>query len=109
MNPLVILACLVQTAEMGPQSDPRCNTPYVRELTTAITYWSERYGIPTAIEAAKCYHESHFDKHARGKAGEIGICQPKPHGAIQGRDLKLSRRQLEDVNTNVRIGTQYLA
>lgn len=109
MNPLVILACLVQTAEVGPQLDARCNTPYVRELTTAFTYWAKRYGIPASIEAAKCYHESQFRKHARGTHGEIGICQPKPHGAIQGRDLRLTRRQLEDVNTNIRISTEYLA
>lgn len=109
MNPLVILACIVQTAEVGPPTDARCQAPYVRELTTAITYWSERYGIPTAIEAAKCYHESHFKKSARGTHGEIGICQPKPHGAIQGRDLRLTPRQLENVDTNVRISTRYLA
>lgn len=108
-QPLIVLACVLRTIEFGPPSDVRCQTPYVTELVSAFEKYAEAYDVPVAVEAAKCYHESHFDKHARGTHGEIGICQPKPHGAIQGHDLKLTIRQLENVDTNVRISTQYIA
>jgi hypothetical protein len=106
---IIVLACVLRTIEYGPPTDARCHTPQVRELVSAFEKYGERYDVPAHIEAAKCYHESGFDKHARGTHGEIGLCQPKPHGAIQGRDLKLSVRQLEDIDTNVRISTQYIA
>ena len=108
-QPLIVLACVLRTIEFGPPSDARCHTPEVIELVTAFEKHAKAYDVPAHIEAAKCYYESHFDKHARGTSGEIGICQPKPHGAIQGKDLKLSIRQLEDFDTNIRISTQYIA
>jgi hypothetical protein len=109
MNALVILACIVQSIEHGPTTDPRCDTPYVREVHASITHWATEYGVPAHIEAAKIYHESRFDKHARGARGEVGVSQLLRRGAIQGADLKLTRAQLEDVDTNIRIGTKYLA
>ena len=109
MNALVILACIVQAVEQGPQTDPRCEAEYVRELRASIIHWATEYGVPVHIEAAKIYHESHFDKRARGAKGEVGLSQILHRGAIQGADLKLTRVQLEDVDTNIRIGTRYLA
>lgn len=106
---IIVLACVLRTIEFGPPTDARCHTPQVRELVQAFQKYGERYDVPAHIEAAKCYHESNFDPHARGTHGEIGLCQPKPHGAIQGQDLKLSVRQLENIDTNVRISTQYIA
>lgn len=108
-QPIIVLACVLRTIEFGPPTDARCHTPQVQELVQAFQKYGERYDVPAHIEAAKCYHESGFDKHARGTHGEIGLCQPKPHGAIQGHDLKLSVRQIEDIDTNVRISTQYIA
>lgn len=110
MSPsIIVLACVLRTIEFGPPDDARCRTPQVLELVSAFQKYGSQYDVPAHIEAAKCYHESGFDKHALGTHGEIGICQPKPHGAIQGRDLKLTRAQVENIDTNVRISTQYIA
>ncbi len=109
MSPLLVFACVLQTVEGGAVSDPRCDSAYVHELVSAVTKYSARYGVPAHIEVAKMYHESLLNKHARGKAGEIGLGQLLRHGAIQGRDLRLTTKQLEDVDTNVRIGTWYLS
>lgn len=108
-HPLIIFACVLRTIEHGPPPDERCHTPYVHELVAAITKHSAHYGVPAAVEAAKIYHESHYDKHAVGAAGEVGLGQLLRHGAIQGADLRLTRRQLEDVDTNIRISVWYLS
>ena len=110
MSPqLLIFACVLQTVEGGAVADQRCDTPYVHELVTAISKHCDRTGVPAHIEVAKIWHESKFNKHARGSRGEVGLSQLLRHGAIQGADLKLTRAQLEDVDTNIRIGTEYLA
>ncbi len=106
---LVIFACVLRSIEHGPPPDERCHTPYVLELVAAVEKYSERYGVPAEIEVAKIWHESNFRKRARGRRGEIGLGQLLRNGAIQGRDMRLTDHQLEDVDTNVRISTWYLS
>jgi len=105
----LVFACVLKTVTVGYQTDHRCDTPYIREVSASISHWSAEYGVPVEYEVAKIYHESRFDQRARGAAGEIGLTQIKRGGAIQGRDLRLTRRQLEDVDTNILIGTKYLS
>ena len=110
MSPqLVIFACVLRSIEQGPPPDERCHTPYVQELVTAIQKYARLYNVPAAIEVAKIWHESKFRKRARGASGEIGLGQLLRHGAVSGANLKLTDRQLEVVDTNIRIGMRYLA
>ena len=111
MSPqLLIFACVLQTVEQGSAvQDPRCDTPFVREVVRAVTKYGEHFNVPAHVMAALIWHESKYNKHARGAAGEIGLTQIKPNGAIVGKNLRRARWELEDVDTNVRIGMQYLS
>lgn len=79
-----------------------------QEAAQAIAQESYDTGVPAEIIAAVIYHESGFRMSARGKAGEVGLCQILRKGAIQGHYLKLTNRQLERVDLNIHIGAQYL-
>lgn len=94
----------------GHDATPGClEEPLVLEAAQAFEFWGEVTGVPPEILAAMAYHESRYDRNARGLLGEAGLLQVKRNGAVQGWDLKLTFRQLCDVDTNVRIAATYLS
>lgn len=94
----------------GHEATPGClEEPLVMESAGAFSFWSEFSGVPAEILAAMAYHESHYQRDARGKKGEAGLLQIKRGGAVEGADLTLTFKQLCDVNTNVRIASTYLS
>jgi hypothetical protein len=106
----LVLACVLRMTGDRPVDVPeRCDTEEIEMIAFAVLDASRETGIPAAILAADGYRESRFKKHAVGPAGEIGIWQLKRHGAIQGKYLRMSRRQLEGVELNALLAAEYLA
>lgn len=86
------------------------DTRYRREIAEA----AGRHGVDPDLVRALIFHESRFDPHARGSAGEIGLMQVLPSGAAAewSRVLKRPRpdeKELFDVRKNLDVGCWYLA
>ena len=86
------------------------DTRYAAEIRTAAA----RHRIPPELVRAVIFRESGFNPNATGKAGEIGLMQILPRGAVADwcRINKLaepSLRQLRRPEVNLEIGCFYLA
>ena len=64
-------------------------------------------GVPVKLAEAIVTIESHYNPHAKGQAGEVGLMQIKPATA-RGIGYKGSTRALYDPETNLRWGMKYL-
>ncbi len=64
-------------------------------------------GVPVKLAEAIVTIESHYNPHAKGQAGEVGLMQIKPATA-RGIGYKGSTRALYDPDTNLRWGMKYL-
>ncbi|MBE6376209.1 MAG: lytic transglycosylase domain-containing protein [Lentisphaerae bacterium] len=108
---LTILAYLI-LSERVRNSRPLFidDTLYAEE----IAYAAKKYQLPPELIRALIRRESGFDKNAVGGAGEIGLMQILPQGAVAewARIKKCpmpSKRELFDIKTNLDIGCWYLA
>lgn len=85
------------------------DTKFAFEIKSA----AEKYGIPPELVRAVVYKESRFDPLAEGKAGEIGLMQVLPGGAVADWARLNNRKappqfRLYDVQLNLEIGCWYL-
>jgi soluble lytic murein transglycosylase len=86
------------------------DTLYADEIREAAA----KYDLPPELIRALIKKESRFNARATGKAGEVGLMQILPGGAVAdwARVHKCdppSREQLFDVRTNLDIGCWYLS
>lgn len=75
---------------------------------------AQRYNLPPELVRAVIFRESRFNPEARGKAGEVGLMQILPRGAVAewARIHKCpvpDRTALENVRVNLEIGCFFLA
>ncbi|MFK4823538.1 transglycosylase SLT domain-containing protein [Paenochrobactrum sp. BZR 588] len=85
------------------QSKPS-NTRY----SSIINHYASTYGVNSALAHAVVRHESNFQPHVRGRAGEIGLMQIKLSTA-RGLGYTGSAKGLYEPSTNVQYGMKYLA
>lgn len=106
----LLFACVLQAVEGGGVQDPRCNTPEVWEIATAINQETTEHNVERykGVVASVMWHESRFKKYARGKKGEIGRMQLLRGGAIPKGD-KRSFHTLAQTGINTHLGVKYLA
>ena len=69
-----------------------------------ILQYASLYGLDPNLVSAVVQHESAYNAKAVGTHGEIGLMQLKPDSFP-----KYTRKQLFDPETNIRVGTEYLA
>ena len=86
------------------------DTLYAAEIQEA----ANKHGLPPELVRAVVKRESRFNVRATGKAGEIGLMQILPQGAVAewarvNKCAAPSREELFDVRTNLDIGCWYLA
>ncbi len=86
------------------------DTLYAEEIREAAA----QHGLPPELVRAVIFRESRFNPEARGKAGEIGLMQVLPRGAVAewARIHKCpapDRTALENVRVNLEIGCFFLA
>lgn len=79
------------------------NTPYI----DIILKESKRQGVDPNIVVALIEVESNFNRHATGRAGEIGLMQIKLPTA-RGIGYTGTRAELYNAETNIRYGVKYL-
>ncbi|MBE6357462.1 MAG: lytic transglycosylase domain-containing protein [Lentisphaerae bacterium] len=84
------------------------------EFSAEIREAAEKYQLPPELVKALIRKESRFNPKTRGKAGEIGLMQILPKGAVAewARLHKCkapSEKELFEVKTNLDIGCWYLA
>jgi soluble lytic murein transglycosylase-like protein len=102
----ILFACILHIFDF-PNACPE--NVYAHEVATAIQFYADKEEVPAKIIAATAYVESTFKKKAISPKGAVGILQVLRGGAVQGHDLKLTNKQLIDIDTNVRIGVHYMA
>ena len=84
-------------------------------LNELVAKASARHSVPQSLIKAIIWQESKGKIYVRGKAGEIGLMQIRPQTAViewqRGNKLANppSDKQLFDPETNIDIGTWYLA
>lgn len=86
------------------------DTLYAAEIREA----ADHHGLPPELVRAVIFRESRFDPEARGSAGEIGLMQILPRGAVAewARIHKCpvpDKTALENVQVNLEIGCFFLA
>ena len=73
---------------------------------------AERYRVNPAVVKAVVWRESKFDPRVRGRAGEIGLMQIRSLAALEWAQAETQQSvfkgDLEDPETNLRVGTWYL-
>ena len=102
----ILFACILHILDY-PNACPE--NAYAHEVATAIQFYANKENVPAKIITATAYLESKFKKDAISPKEALGILQIKRNGAVQGKDLKLSNKQLMNIDTNVRIGVHYMA
>jgi soluble lytic murein transglycosylase-like protein len=106
----LVFACVLRAVEGGSTEDARCQTPEIREISAAITEESNEHDVKPGIIAAIMWHESRFQKYARGAKGEVGRMQLfRNGGAVTGRYRHLSFHALAQTDLNTHLGVVYLA
>lgn len=84
-------------------------------LDELATKYSAMFNVPPQLIKAIVWQESRGKIYARGKAGEVGLMQIRPETAVvewlRGNKITsaISDKQLFDPETNIEIGTWYLA
>ena len=72
------------------------------ELLQCIILYSALNGIDPKLTQAVIKTESNYNQNAVGQLGEIGLMQIRPE------HVKVTRKQLFDPCTNVKVGTEIL-
>ncbi len=82
---------------------------YPKLYWDAIVRESRKHNLDPYLVAGLIRQESRFESEAVSSAGALGLMQLMPGTArlLEGR--RLSRRQTFDADTNIRLGTKYLA
>lgn len=98
----LILLVMVGYAEARPLSLER------ERARALVVSYAAREGVPSALAVAVARHESGFNPHVRGRAGEWGVMQIKCSTA---RDIgyRGACSGLANAETNIRWGVRYLA
>lgn len=96
------------------QNLPSENKMQSRNLATIINSESKKYKMDPLFVTAVIKHESRFRPNATGSKGEVGLMQIMPSTAhwVNKKfklNLKLNDQALYDIDTNIKIGTAYLA
>ncbi len=86
------------------------DTRYEAEIRMA----AGKYGLDPQLVRAVIFQESRFNPVTRGRAGEVGLMQVLPSGAVKEWAASAGRRapttgELEDPKLNIEIGCWYLA
>ncbi len=86
------------------------DTQYQQEIARA----AGKYRLDPRLVRAVIFRESRFDRYCVGKAGEVGLMQVLPKGAVAdwARKMKMpapSKRELFRPTVNLEIGCFYLA
>ena len=87
----------------------------MKRVDELIAKASAKHGVPPQLIKAIIWQETKFRPNMRGKAGEIGLMQIRPETAVlewqRGNKLSFTptEAQLFDPETNIDIGTWYLA
>lgn len=79
-----------------------------KPYSAIIARYASSYGVPLSLAHAVVRHESNYQPHVRGRAGEIGLMQIKL-GTARGLGYTGSAKGLYDPATNVQYGMKYLA
>ena len=86
------------------------------EMLFPLPYWdlilqeSRKQGIDPFLVAGLIRQESRFDKEAVSSAGALGLMQLMPRTArLLARNRRLSKKQIFQPETNIKLGVQYLA
>ena len=109
---LVIAWFAACSLPIGSVSDKPIDKVLLNELVSKA---SAKHGVPPQLIKAIIWRESKFKPNMRGKAGEIGLMQIRPETAViewqKGNNISdvPSEKQLFDPETNIDIGTWYLA
>ena len=75
-----------------------------------VERWAAEYGVPRELVFAVIKTESRFDPNALSNVGAVGLMQLLPSTADEiARKLGITEYDLYDADTNVRLGTYYLA
>lgn len=82
--------------------------PTSTRYSSIINHYASTYGVNSALAHAVVRHESNFQPHVRGRAGEIGLMQIKLSTA-RGLGYTGSAKGLYEPSTNVQYGMKYLA
>ena len=114
---LLISALLIAAAFIFSDGDVRqgLRNSFIDDTKFAIEIKqaAEKHGLPPELVRAVVRKESGFDPYAKGKAGEIGLMQILPSGAVAdwarvNQKKVPSGSQLYDVKLNLEIGCWYL-
>ncbi len=94
----------------------RADSPLdMKRVDELIAKASAKHGVSPQLIKAIIWQETKFRPNMRGKAGEIGLMQIRPETAVlewqRGNKLSFTptEAQLFDPETNIDIGTWYLA
>lgn len=86
------------------------DSAYPLKYKDLIKKYSDQYGMNPNLVAALIYTESHFNPNAGSPVGARGLMQIMPAtGAGLARQLGEGFPNLYDPDTNVRLGTYYIA
>lgn len=114
---LCISALLIALAYIFSDGDVRqgLRNSFIDDTKFAIEIKqaAEKHGLPPELVRALIRKESGFDPYAKGKAGEIGLMQILPSGAVAdwarvNQKKVPSGSQLYNVKLNLEIGCWYL-
>lgn len=94
-----------KSAKKAPKKQ---NKPNSSRFSGIINHYASTYGVNSALAHAVVRHESNFQPHVRGRAGEIGLMQIKLSTA-RGLGYTGSAKGLYEPSTNVQYGMKYLA
>lgn len=107
--PALVFACVLQAVAGDGKVSPECRTAYVEHIADAINRETDEHDVPADVVAAVIWHESRYKQFARGPKHEIGLMQVKRRGAVQGRYLRLSNKNLANIDVNIHLGVAYMA
>jgi soluble lytic murein transglycosylase len=82
---------------------------YPRPYWSLIEREARRHGLDPYLVAGLIRQESRFEFDAVSSAGAVGLMQLMPGTARRLAGRRLSRSYLRDPETNIRLGTKYLA
>jgi transglycosylase-like protein with SLT domain len=77
------------------------------QYASLIAHHASANGVPVDLAQAVVRHESNFNAHVTGKAGEVGLMQIK-FSTARGIGFRGTRKQLYDPATNIAWGMKYL-
>ncbi|MGH9890941.1 MAG: lytic transglycosylase domain-containing protein, partial [bacterium] len=82
---------------------------YPKLYWDAIVRESRKHNLDPYLVAGLIRQESRFESEAVSSAGALGLMQLMPGTARMLEGRRLSRHQTFDADTNIRLGTKYLA